>query len=54
MTRRKKRQRQDHTGAFAVLAFWLFVLFVFAFWVSNRPRVPRHFLDCNQPTHSRR
>ncbi len=52
MTRRKKRQ--DHTGAFFVLALWLIAFFMFAVWSDSRPRVPRHFLDCNKPTHSRR
>ena len=43
MTRRKKRQQEDHTGAFFVLTLWLIAFFIFAVWANSRPRIPPSF-----------
>ena len=54
MRRRKKHEQEDATGALAVLALCIGAVILFAFWASDRPRVPDHVLDCNKPNHSRR
>ena len=54
MRRKNKREREDATRAFFVIALCIGAVFALAVCVNDRPRVPDHVLDCNKPNHSRR